>query len=313
MDRRAFYRDQVINETDLLLAERYAQEGLGLLTLDLIGSTTQFGGFACNPTSPASLQVQVGPGRLYQFVALEQNPMGQISGTGGVAADTASDHFIMKQGLSRATQLFTITPPATAGYSQVYLIQAQFSEVDDAAEPVTQYNTANPNAPITTNLSLNRLCEANLSLKAGVAATTGSQTAPAPDAGWIPLWAITVANGATAITAGNIVAATGAPKINVGGSGGSGRALHNWQTISAAYTAVDGDRLILAPSAAFNVTLPTSPVADVTEIWFKGNCATNNVTVLGNGHGWAGFADPLVLNKDYLDFRVVFDGTYWRI
>lgn len=314
MDRRTFYRDQVPTETDMGIAERYAYEAIGLLALDILGSTTVFGGLACNPTAPASLAVTVGPGRIYSLLALDPNDWGKTNGTGGVDADTNADHFILKQGLHRDTEQFNCGAPGTAGYSIVYLIEAQFSEVDDAATAMTLYNTANPNAPITANLSFNRQDKCVLQLKSGTAAPTGSQVAPAADAGWIPLWTITVANGATQITAGNIALATGAPQINVGGGGGGGSALHNWQVVTTNYTAVDKDRLILdSTGGAFTLTLPPTPAAGVTEIWVKGNFATNNVTVEGNGHSWAGFSDPLVLNKDYLDIRIVFDGTHWRI
>lgn len=313
MDRRTLYRDQLPTETDFGILERYGYEGLGLLALDVLGATTVFGGLACGPTSPASLQVLVGPGRIYSKQPLEPSDWGKIAGTGGVDADSNADHYILKQGILRDTQTFTITPPATSGFSQVYLIEAQFQEIDDATVAMQFYNTSNPNAPITNNLSANRLDQCVLQLKAGIAATTGSQTEPAPDAGWIPIWKVTVANGQTQITAGNIAAATGAPAISIGGGGGGGSALHNWQVVTGAYAAVDKDRLIAEPTAPFNITLPANPVAGVTEIWIKGNFAANNVTVLGNGHGWAGFTDPLVLNKDYLSVIITFDGTNWRI
>lgn len=313
MDRRTLYRDQLPTETDFELLERYAYEALGLFAMDVLGSNTVFGGLACEPTSPASLQVTVGPGRIYSLAALEPTDWGKTNGTGGLDADTQADHFIVKQGILRNTQSFTLTPPATSGQSQVYLIEAQFSEADDTAIATQFYNTSNPNAPITNNVSLNRLDKCLLQLKAGVAAATGSQIEPTADAGWIPVWAITVTYGQTQITNSNIAAATGAPTINIGGGGGGGSALHNWTVVTANYSAVDKDRLICEPSAAFTITLPAAPQAGVTEIWIKGNFATNNVTVSGNGHSWAGFTDPLVLNKDYLDIRIVFDGSNWRI
>jgi len=50
-----------------------------------------------------------------------------------------------------------------------------------------------------------------LQAKAGVAATTGSQTTPAADSGYTGLYVVTVANGQTQITAGNISQVAGAP------------------------------------------------------------------------------------------------------
>ena len=45
----------------------------------------------------------------------------------------------------------------------------------------------------------------DIALKAGAAATTGTQTAPAPDAGFVGLYAITVSNGQSTITSANIL------------------------------------------------------------------------------------------------------------
>jgi hypothetical protein len=42
-----------------------------------------------------------------------------------------------------------------------------------------------------------------LQVKAGIAATTGTQTTPAADAGWTGLFVVTVANDATTITSGS--------------------------------------------------------------------------------------------------------------
>ena len=238
---------------------------------------------------------------------------GQFGGAGGLAADTNGDHFIMKQGVLRDTQTFAITPPGTAGQSQVFLIEAQLLIADDAAAATQFWNPANPNAPISNNVSPFRRDICALQVKAGVAAATGSQTAPTADGGWTPVWAITVANGATTIVAGNIAAAAGSPFINLSGAAGT-PGLHNWTTITANYTAVDKDRIICdMTGGVFTLTLPASPVADQTEVWVKGNFATNNLTIQGNGHGWVGFANPLVLNKDFIETHIVYDGANWRI
>jgi hypothetical protein len=47
----------------------------------------------------------------------------------------------------------------------------------------------------------------------GTAATTGSQTTPAPSTGYVGLWVVTLTNGQTSITAANIAAYPGAPFI----------------------------------------------------------------------------------------------------
>jgi hypothetical protein len=314
MDLKTVYRDELPYESDFLQAQLFAAEALGLFTLDVMGGTaTAVAGLACTATAPASLNVKVGPGRIYKYDSLLAADLGKRLGTGGLDADTAVDHKIMKQGVLRDPQQFAIAPPGVAGQSQCYLIQAQFQEVDDAVAPAQFYNTANPNAPISADVSPARRAKCVLGLKAGAAAATGSQSAPTADAGWIPVWVITVANGATTITAGNIAAAAGAPFLSIG-SGGGGATPTNWTTVNANYTASAGDRLVADTSGgAFTVTLPAAPVADSTTVRIKGNFATNNLTVQGNGHNWAGFANPLILDKDYIDVTVLFDGTNWRI
>lgn len=54
-------------------------------------------------------------------------------------------------------------------------------------------------------------------MKAGVAATTGTQITPTPDTGCTGLYVITVAQGATTVTAGNIATYANAPFLPQGG------------------------------------------------------------------------------------------------
>jgi hypothetical protein len=51
-------------------------------------------------------------------------------------------------------------------------------------------------------------------LKAGAAASTGSQTVPTPDAGFVGIASVTVAQGATSVTAANIGALATAPRLS---------------------------------------------------------------------------------------------------
>lgn len=316
MDRVQVYRSELPYETDFLQAHQWSMEALGLFILDVLGGTaTGVAGFACIPTTPASLNVKVGPGRIYKLAALEATDLGKYLGTGGLSADTTTDHQIMKQALLRDTQTFAITPPGTSGQSQCYLVQGQFVEADDTGADKQFYNTSNPNAPLTQNVSPARRLKANLSLKAGAAATTGTQSAPTADAGWIPLWVITVANGATTITGGNIVAAAGAPFVSIGSGGGT--VTTNWTTVASNYTAVAGDRLVADMSGgAFTLTMPAAPLSDNTTVRIKVNGATNNLTVNGNGHqfdfGGAGLSSTYTLNADNIDVTLLFDGAHWR-
>ena len=59
--------------------------------------------------------------------------------------------------------------------------------------------------------TLNALSGVALQYLAGTPATTGTQAIPAVTPGWVPLYVITLANGATAIAAGNIAVHPSAP------------------------------------------------------------------------------------------------------
>src|ERR1700727_1690945 len=118
MDRQQVYALAIPYETDFLSAQRFAQEGLGLLALDVRGGAPIAAGLACAPTAPASLAVVVGPGRLYQLTFLDASPYGQLSSgstVGGLGADTNPNHEVLKQGLLRDPVTLACAAPSTAG------------------------------------------------------------------------------------------------------------------------------------------------------------------------------------------------------
>lgn len=304
MDRLQAYRNQMPTEADFMSATRLAYEALGLLALNLLGAGVSVFGFACAPTSPASLSFKIGPGQLYSLQNLEPNPMGQLLGVGGLAADNVADHQILKQGLWRDTATMgPLTPPGTAGQSQVFLVEAQFAEVDDATVLTQFYNTAAPNSPTTASVSVMRRDLVSIQIKAGTAAATGSQVAPTADAGWTPLWTITLANGDTTITAGKIAVAAGAPFVTPGApvpireitrtvGDGSGAV-----TLAAGVLTVD-----LAKGNYFKVPMtsditsapvfnnaPPAGLAQQVTVEFIGDGTARTVTGLGNAAvKWAG-------------------------
>jgi hypothetical protein len=114
-------------------------------------------------------------------------------------------------------QALTLTPPGTTGFSQNYLVEVALEDIDAGAQVLSYYNSANPaqpfSGPANSGISqfTQRTCRAVIALKAGVPATTGTQTTPTADAGFIGLYSITVANGATQITTGNISQVASAP------------------------------------------------------------------------------------------------------
>jgi len=223
MDRQTVYPLAIPYETDFLSAQRFAQEGLGLLAMDLLGAGPVAVGLGCAPTSPASLAIVISPGRLYQTAFLDAAAYGTITGAnpaGGLAADTNVNHEILKQGLLRDPATLACAAPSTAGTSINYLIEVMFQEVDTSPSVLQFFNTQNPSTPLAgpngTGLTLPtvRACQCLVQAKLGIAASTGTQTTPAPDTGWVGLYVVTVGYGQTAIMAGNISILPGAPLLS---------------------------------------------------------------------------------------------------
>lgn len=210
MDRTIVYPGAIPLDTDNLAPQRFAEIALGWLTQATMGTDTGVVGLACNPTSPASMTVNVGQGAIWS--------LGEIDSTdyGSLAADTSP---LMKMGINAesAGTNFALTAPGTAGQSIDYLIQASFSETDGTPETLPYLNASNPSqswsGPNNTGTAQNtqRIQRVSLTLKTGTPATTGSQVAPSADAGAVPLYVVTVANGQTTVTAADIAVASGAP------------------------------------------------------------------------------------------------------
>jgi hypothetical protein len=119
-----------------------------------------------------------------------------------------------------AVTSFTLAAPTISGQSVNYLIESAFSETDVTPVVLPYVNTANPSQPYSgpnnsgTAQNTQRIQRVQLQLKAGAAATAGTQTTPPVDSGWVGLYVITVNYGQVAITAANITTLPGAPFIN---------------------------------------------------------------------------------------------------
>jgi hypothetical protein len=209
MDRQIVYPGAIPLEVDLLNSEKNAMIGLSKLAAGVLGTSTMVNGFAVTPTSPASLQVYCAPGEIYA--------MANIDGTAysSLAADTT--HSILKQGISLDQVTLSCPAPASAGQSINYLIEVGYQDVDSGATVLPYYNASNPSqaysGPANAETAQNTVRKGAVSIiaKAGVAATTGTQTTPSADAGYTGVYVVTVANGQTQINAGNIVAVSNAP------------------------------------------------------------------------------------------------------
>lgn len=210
MDRLMVYPGAIPLDTDILSVERNVMEALGWLTQATFGTNTGVVGLACNPTLPASMTVNVGPGALWAQSVIDQNSFGSLP------ADTSP---LMKLGIlpEEAGTNFTLTAPTTSGQSINYLIEAAFEESDTNPVVLPYVNPANPSQPYTgpdnsgTPQNTTRVQTIALQLKAGVAANTGTQITPTVDAGYVGLYVITVNFGQTAINAANIVDYANAP------------------------------------------------------------------------------------------------------
>ncbi len=209
MDRNIVYPGSIPLDTDILNPNRNAMVGIAALTAAVIGSSTVVDGLACEPTSPASLTVNVGPGSITLLTAVD------ASAYGSLAADITDQ--IVKTGINLQATGFTLAAPVTSGQSINYLIEAAFSETD--ADPVVlpYVNAANTSQPYSgpnnsgTAQNTKRVQRVQLQVKPGAAAAAGTQVTPAVDTGWVGLYIITVNYGQSAITAANIGAAPGAP------------------------------------------------------------------------------------------------------
>lgn len=209
MDRVIVYPGALPQTVDVLNTGKFALVDQAYQNRSILGTNTVVSGLACTPTSPTpDLHVTIGVGSIYQMDPTDQTAFGDLG---------TDNNNIMKQGMLQAPVALTITPPSTGGFSQVYLVEAEIGDVDGGLTVLSYYNSANPASPYSgpansgTSNFTTRTNPCIIALKAGIAATTGTQTTPAPDAGFIGLYAITVVNGATQVLSGNIVQLPSAP------------------------------------------------------------------------------------------------------
>lgn len=212
MDRQIIYPGQVPMETDLLLTNKNTMTAIAKLCAAVLGVATSVSGFATTQTVVPSLAVLVAPGDIYSL----QN----IDGTAYSSLPSDTSHSIVKQGISLDPVTLPITPPGTAGFSINYLIQVAYQDSDTGTAVLPYYNASNPaiayNGPANSGAAqpTKRAGVVSIQAKAGTAATTGTQTTPAPDAGYTGLYVVTVANGASSVVNANISPLATAPFIN---------------------------------------------------------------------------------------------------
>ncbi|MFG1388794.1 glycine-rich domain-containing protein [Xanthobacter versatilis] len=213
MDRSIVYPGQVPLSEQILTGEKNKMIGLAFMAQAVLGTATVVDGLVATPMTPATLSFQVGPGQIYELENVDTTAYGTV------ALDVA--HSIVKQGINQDTSTFTLTPPGTAGYAINYLVQASLVEADTGSTTLPYFNSANPTIPFTgpnnsgTAQPTLRSCSVALSIKGGVAATSGTQATPAPDVGYVGLYVVTVPYGATTITSSNITVYSTAPFLSL--------------------------------------------------------------------------------------------------
>jgi hypothetical protein len=224
VDRLQVYLGQVPLETDLLNAQKFAMIGLAKLASAVLGAGPLLHSLPCTPG--AGLTVSVGAGQIYQSANIDSTAYSSL------AADTA--HQILKQGILLDPVVLSCPAPGTAGQSIAYLVEVGYQDVDTAPVVLQYYNASNPSVPFvgpagagSSNATV-RSGKCTVQVKAGVAAATGSQVTPTVDSGFVAAYVVTVANGASSISSGNIVTAAGAPflagLLSSHHSGGAGQA-----------------------------------------------------------------------------------------
>lgn len=291
MDRSIVWTGAQPRSVDFLQSERNTATAVAKVIEALAGTATFVSGLACTPNSPAALNVIVGPGQIYSLQNVDSTAYSSLT------ADTA--HQVMKQGLLMDAVTLSCPAPGTVGQSINYLVQATFQEVDGGSVVLPYYNSANPTAPYsgpgganTPNYTL-RQDQCLVAVKAGVAATTGSQTTPAPDAGYVGLWVVTVANGQATITSGNISLLATAPYLG-GTLAAAGLALQSAKAATAgvAFTPVSATlrtkvgtftapcKGIVIAKSIFNINSP-QPVAGTNTIDINGSASGSDFSTGG--------------------------------
>lgn len=211
MDRTIVYAGAIPLDSDILNIQRNAMIGLGALAQATLGSTAVVDGLVGTQDAVPSLKVIIGPGSITELGSVDSAAFGSLP------SDSAP---LVRMGVNTYYTWDTLVAPTVAGQSRNYLIEA--SLLEDDADPVVlpYYNAANPAVPYTgpansgTSQNTTRQQRVSLQFKAGTAATTGTQTTPALDSGWVPLYVVTVAYGQTTITTAQIVAHPSAPFVD---------------------------------------------------------------------------------------------------
>lgn len=219
MDRTITYTQAIPRSQDFLQTQKNGLNAIGYLAQSILGQPTQIfssviswlDGLTCVPTIPASMSVSVAAGSIYMMEPMDSTPYGVLG------VDTNS---LLKQGILLNPVTLPITAPSTSGFSQYYVVQAAYNDIDGGPTVLPYFNTVNPLIPLGGPANSGqaqftiRQGACVVSLKAGVAAPTGSQVIPPPDPGFTAMWTVLVNNGQTTISSVAIAQSANAPFIS---------------------------------------------------------------------------------------------------
>ncbi len=308
MDRLIVYPAQVPLDSDLLNTNRSTMIALGKLAGAMFGaSNVAVNGLNCTPGT--GLAVNVGAGEMYSLQTVDATAYGTL------AADTTDQ--VVKQGIQLGIVSEATPAPATAGQSIVYLIEGQYQDNDAVPVTLPYYNASNPTQAFAGpgNNGAAQATERKgiiaYQVKAGTAATTGTQADPAPDAGWTPLWLVTIANGAVSVVQANIRRAVGPTWISPGG-------VQPWTAPATGTTLTAGARVIPPnETAAVSYLLPAAPNDGDAIEWRQGptSFSLNAVTFQRNGNTVMGLAEDMTCNTTLEGGSLVWRATTstWRV
>lgn len=199
-------------DTDILNTNQFAYRAIAAMAEAVFGQNTVVNGMNCTQSVTPALNVLVGTGEIYK--------MGDVDTTayGSLPADNTQ---ILKQGMLTAPVTLPTPAPITVGQSINYLVQASMADADSGVKVFKYFNSANPLQSLSGVNGLGasqpsiRSCNAIVSIKTGTPAATGSQVTPSPDAGFVGLYSVTVANGQTTVLNANITKLTTFPGVPV--------------------------------------------------------------------------------------------------
>jgi hypothetical protein len=208
---------------DVLSGYKDALTALGQLAADLLFGNAAgalniivVGGFGATPG--AGLTVALAVGSIYQRAAIDATAYGAL------AIDTT---LVIQQGAAIAQNVTLTTTGLSSGQSRWALIEVAFGAVDvvrtgDPTGGVLPYvNAANPQEPLQgpggSGAVQNTVRQGVASIRVlyGGVATTGSETPPNPDAGYVPLYLVDLAYGQTSIAQNQIIVAAPSAGVNV--------------------------------------------------------------------------------------------------